>query len=156
MTKRLLSLFMVVILVLGLSTSAMAATDSGSTGESSSSTESTEPTEAPDSKAELEIHPDPIYEENPFDPEWPYPYGLPVDNDFPSNLLEDDPYAIAPYADMSKIPEEMYDSHILRALEYTGYDVQYQRHSKEDFHTELSCLVHPCLMYNSPVCRTEC
>lgn len=129
MTKRLLSLFMVVILVLGLSTSAMAATDSGSTGESSSSTEPTEPTEEPNSKPELEIHPDPIMEDNPFDPEWPYPYGLPVDNDFPADLLEGDPYGIVACADMSKIPEEMYDSYILRALEYTGYDVQYLKNN---------------------------
>lgn len=129
MTKRLFSLLLAVIFLLGLSTSAMAATDSGSTEENTASTEPTEPTEEPGSKPELEIHPDPIYEENPFDPEWPYPYGLPVDNDFPADLLEDDPYAIAPYADMSKIPKEMYDSYILRALEYTGYDVQYLKNN---------------------------
>ena len=91
-------------------------------------TEPTEPTDPPDPEGEEEtgliIRPDPIVAENPYDPEWPYPYGLPVDNDFPDNLLEVDPYGIALMADMSLIPDEMYDNSILRALEYTGYDVQ--------------------------------
>ena len=91
-------------------------------------TEPTEPTDPPDPEGEEEtgliIRPDPIVAENPYDPEWPYPYGLPVDNDFPDDLLEVDPYGIALMADMSLIPDEMYDNSILRALEYTGYDVQ--------------------------------
>ena len=91
-------------------------------------TEPTEPTDPPGPEGEEEtgliIRPDPIVAENPYDPEWPYPYGLPVDNDFPDDLLEVDPYGIALMADMSLIPDEMYDNSILRALEYTGYDVQ--------------------------------
>ena len=92
------------------------------------STDPTEPTDPPTPEDEEEtgliIRPDPIVAENPYDPEWPYPYGLPVDNDFPDDLLEVDPYGIALMADMSLIPDEMYDNSILRALEYTGYDVQ--------------------------------
>ena len=91
-------------------------------------TEPTEPTDPPAPEDEEEtgliIRPDPIVAENPYDPEWPYPYGLPVDNDFPDDLLDIDPYGIALLADMSLIPDEMYDNSILRALEYTGYDVQ--------------------------------
>ena len=91
-------------------------------------TKPTEPTDPPASEDEEEtgliIRPDPIVAENPYDPEWPYPYGLPVDNDFPDDLLDVDPYGIALLADMSLIPDEMYDNSILRALEYTGYDVQ--------------------------------
>ena len=92
------------------------------------STDPTEPTDPPTPEDEEEtgliIRPDPIVAENPYDPEWPYPYGLPVDNDFPDDLLDVDPYGIALMADMSLIPDEMYDNSILRALEYTGYDVQ--------------------------------
>lgn len=91
-------------------------------------TEPTKPTDPPAPEDEEEtgliIRPDPIVAENPYDPDWPYPYGLPVDNDFPDDLLEVDPYGIALMADMSLIPDEMYDNSILRALEYTGYDVQ--------------------------------
>lgn len=91
-------------------------------------TDPTEPTDPPEPEDEEEtgliIRPDPIVAENPYDPEWPYPYGLPVDNDFPDDLLDVDPYGIALMADMSLIPDEMYDNYILRALEYTGYDVQ--------------------------------
>jgi len=90
--------------------------------------EDTEPPEENEAKEESEgilITPDPIIEENPYDPDWPYPYGLPVDNDFPNDLLEADPYGIMLLADMSLIPDEMYDNYILRALAYTGYDVDY-------------------------------
>lgn len=85
--------------------------------------------------AELEAQlPDPIEEYFPFAPEIKYPYGEPQDNFYPSSLLEGDnrpmmfaanPYAVAPLADMDAIPDEMYDNSILRALEYTGYDVQW-------------------------------
>ncbi|MBQ8622263.1 MAG: hypothetical protein IJ422_08125 [Oscillospiraceae bacterium] len=92
-------------------------------------TDPTEPTDPPAPEDEEEtgliIRPDPIVAENPYDPDWPYPYGLPVDNDFPDDQLDVDPYGIALMADMSLIPDEMYDNYILRALEYTGYDVQY-------------------------------
>ena len=148
-TKRMLSLLMTVILVLGLPSTAMAATDMGSSTETVAAvtepeetteptteeteavdpTEPTEPTEADDTDSEeqevLIITPDPIMEDNPYDPDWPYPYGLPVDNQFPADLLDVDPYAVSLMADMSLIPDEMYDNYILRALEYTGYDVQY-------------------------------
>ena len=67
-------------------------------------TEPTEPTDPPASEDEEEtgliIRPDPIVAENPYDPEWPYPYGLPVDNDFPDDLLDVDPYGIALLAEM--------------------------------------------------------
>ena len=88
-------------------------------------TESTEETEPTEESEGILITPDPIVEENPYDPDWPYPYGLPVDNDFPDDLLEADPYGIMLLADMSLIPDEMYDNYILRALAYTGYDVDY-------------------------------
>ena len=90
--------------------------------------EDTEPPEENEAEEESEgilITPDPIVEENPYDPDWPYPYGLPVDNDFPDDLLDADPYGIMLLADMSLIPDEMYDNYILRALAYTGYDVDY-------------------------------
>lgn len=186
MSKRLFSLLLAVVLVLGLPSQAMAATNVGSSEtvatqptdatqpvstdasdptEPAEPEETTVPTEAPEetttpteSQEETEpeadvdvtdptqptdpteptdppapedeeetgliIRPDPIVAENPYDPEWPYPYGLPVDNDFPDDLLDVDPYGIALMADMSLIPDEMYDNSILRALEYTGYDVQ--------------------------------
>ena len=175
-SKRLFSLLLAVVLVLGLPSQAMAATNVGGSETTATqptdatepvsteaseltqpvepeettiptepqeetepeeavdvtdptqTTEPTEPTGPPDPEGEEEtgliIRPDPIVAENPYDPEWPYPYGLPVDNDFPDNLLEVDPYGIALLADMSLIPDEMYDNSILRALEYTGYDVQ--------------------------------
>ena len=85
--------------------------------------------------AELEAQlPDPIEEYFPFAPEIKYPYGEPQDNFYPSSLLEGEdrpmmfaanPYAVSPLADMDAIPDEMYDNSILRALEYTGYDVQW-------------------------------
>ena len=55
------------------------------------------------------------------DPAHPYPYGVPVDNLFPEEVQR---RAIT-RASMSAIPAEMYDNSILRALEYTGYDVQW-------------------------------
>ena len=102
--------------------------------EETESQEETEPVEDSETTKEAEaeevsegitITPDPIIEENPYDPNWPYPYGLPVDNDFPDDLLEADPYGIMLLADMRLIPDEMYDNYILRALAYTGYDVDY-------------------------------
>ena len=175
-SKRLFSLLLAVVLVLGLPMQAMAATNVGSSETTATQptdatelvsteaseptqpvepeettiptdpqeatepeedvdvtdptqpTEPTEPTDPPVPEDEEEtgliITPDPIVAENPYDPDWPYPYGLPVDNDFPDDLLDVDPYGIALLADMSLIPDEMYDNYILRALEYTGYDVQ--------------------------------
>ena len=87
-------------------------------------TEPTEPTDPPagdEEESGLIISPDPIVAENPYDPDWPYPYGLPVDNVFPEEQND----GIMLLADMDAIPDEMYDSYILRALEYTGFDVQW-------------------------------
>ena len=199
--KRLLSLLLVFVLVLGLMPSVYAATDDGTqpttepvvteattepvgdteptvpetTGateatDPSESTEGTEETEAPTESEEEETEPpedsdedwtqppeddgmtleewdqlrfddlssmlpEPYEEYFPFDPSVQYPYGVPVENYYPSEVLGDnpfgiamfasDPYAVSPTADMSAIPEEMYDNYILRALEYTGYDVQW-------------------------------
>ena len=187
--KRLLSLLLVFVLVLGLMPSVYAATDEGTqpttepavteattetagevptvpetTGateptDPSESTEGTEATEEPTESEEDWTQPPeddgmsleewdqlrfdalscelpaPIEEYFPFEPSIQYPYGIPVENFYPSEVLGEnpfgvamfasDPYAVAPLADMSAIPENMYDNAILRALEYTGYDVQW-------------------------------
>ena len=188
-SKRLFSLLLAVVLVLGLPSQAMAATNVGSSEttatqsadatepvstEASDPTEpagtvettepaateeteseptdtpttpdvtepeatetSTEPTEplTPEEQdmirwAELEAQlPDPIEEYFPFAPEIKYPYGEPQDNFYPSSLFEADPYALMPLADMSAIPDNMYDNSILRALAYTGYDVQWLKNN---------------------------
>lgn len=142
-------MLMVFVLLLGLMPSAYAATNEGTqpatepTATEETAPESAEvPTDAPSANeedlirwAELEAQlPDPIEEYFPFAPEIKYPYGEPQDNFYPSSLLDADsspmlfaanPYAVAPAADMTAIPDEMYDNSILRALEYTGYDVQW-------------------------------
>lgn len=115
-SKRLFSLLLAVIVVLGLPFTAMAATEPDSSEA------------AGDLPLEWQIIsdnlPDPIPGYDPHDPDNPYPYGVPVDTFYP--IEEIDPYAVAPAAlDQSYIPEEMRDNAILRALEYTGYDVQY-------------------------------
>ena len=124
--KQLLSLLLVFVLVLGLMPSVFAATDIGTQPITeptpSDGTISDDALRWAELAAEL---PEPIKGVDPLDPDNPYPYGVPVDNFYPGWVLEDDPYAVAPMADMSKIPEEMYDNAILRALEYTGYDVQW-------------------------------
>ena len=187
-SKRLFSLLLAVVLVLGLPSQAMAATNVGSSETTATqptdatepvSTEASDPTELADTLettepaateeteseptdtpttpdvtepeatetptepteptepltpeeqdmirwAELEAQlPDPIEEYFPFAPEIKYPYGEPQDNFYPSSLFEADPYALMPLADMSAIPDNMYDNSILRALAYTGYDVQW-------------------------------
>ncbi len=53
-----------------------------------------------------------------------YPYGIPQDTFFPGEFLTEDS-GIMPMAAKEDIPPEMYDSMILRALAYTGYDVDY-------------------------------
>ena len=124
--KQLLSLLLVFVLVLGLMPSVFAATDIGTQPITeptpSDGTISDDTLRWAELAAEL---PEPIKGVDPLDPDNPYPYGVPVDNFYPGWVLEDDLYAVAPMADMSKIPEEMYDNAILRALEYTGYDVQW-------------------------------
>ena len=125
-SKQLLSLLLVFVLVLGLMPSVFAATDAGTQP-------ITEPTPSDGTISEDELRwaelaaelPDPIEGYDPLDPDNPYPYGIPVDNFYPGWLLEADHYAINPLADMDQIPDEMYDSMILRALAYTGYNVQW-------------------------------
>ena len=99
--------------------------------ESTESTENTEPSEpeetevtepaetlSPEHQRILDELPEAIKGD---DPEHPYPYGLPVDNLFPEEIMM---FAMA-RANMEAIPDEMYDNAILRALEYTGFDVQW-------------------------------
>ena len=157
--KRLLSLLLAVLLVMGLPFSAMAATTDGSSTETEPETtepettpvttdpvttepdateptsEATDPTETePDSTEPeetesvntLSAEHQRILNELPQaymgdDPEHPYPYGVPVDNLFPEEIML---FAMA-RASMEAIPDEMYDNAILRALEYTGFDVQW-------------------------------
>ena len=124
--KQLLSLLLVFVLVLGLMPSVFAATDAGAQPIADPAPIGGSATEDALRWAELAAElPEPIKGVDPLDPDNPYPYGVPVDNFYPGWVLEDDPYAVAPMADMSRIPEEMYDNAILRALEYTGYDVQW-------------------------------
>ena len=124
--KQLLSLLLVFVLVLGLMPSVFAATDAGAQPIADPAPVGGSATEDALRWAELAAElPEAIKGYDPLDPDNPYPYGVPVDNFYPGWVLEDDPYAVAPMADMSKIPEEMYDNAILRALEYTGYDVQW-------------------------------
>ena len=188
--KRLLSLLLVFVLVLGLMPSVYAATDEGTqpttepvvteaateppggteptVPETTEGTEATEPpetteaTEATETETEPTEDPEedwtqppeddgmsleewdqlrfdalsnelpaPIEEYFPYDPSIQYPYGIPVENFYPSEVLGENPFGIAMFAaddygiavaaDMSAIPENMYDNAILRALEYTGY-----------------------------------
>ena len=196
-SKRLLSLLLVFVLVLGLMPSVYAATDDGTqptTGpavteattvpagetdpteaETTAGSEATEaptdateapteeteaPTETPEDESDEDwtqppeddgmsleewdqlrfddlssMLPEPYEEYFPYDPSIQYPYGVPVENYYPSEVLGENPfgaamfaaddYGIATVADMSAIPENMYDNAILRALEYSGYDVQW-------------------------------
>lgn len=117
--KRLLSLLIVFVLILGMFPTVMAAETHGS---ADSITEGSGV--LPEAWQLIsDSLPDAIEGYDPNDPENQYPYGIPVDTFYPE---EEDPYGIALMAlDQSYIPEEMWDSTILRALEYTGYDVQY-------------------------------
>lgn len=126
-SKRLLSLLLVFVLVLGMFPTAMAAEIDGSTeiSEDESVDSITEELEVLSEVWQLinDSLPDAIEGYDPNDPDNQYPYGVPVDTFYPE---EEDPDGIALMAlDQSYIPEEMWDSTILRALEYTGYDVQY-------------------------------
>ena len=119
--KRLLSLLMVFVMVLGIFPAVMAAETDGSVDSI------TEELEVLPEAWQLisDSLPDAIEGYDPNDPDNPYPYGVPVDNFYPSWYFEEDPYAVSPMANMDLIPDEMYDNAILRALEYTGYDVQW-------------------------------
>lgn len=88
-------------------------------------------TEAPAADAEPESEslydssdlPDPIPWYDPLEPDNPYPLGLPVDNFYPPEFFEEGDYGIMGIAQGS-IPDEMWDNSILRALEYTGFNLQ--------------------------------
>lgn len=113
---RLLSLLLVFVLAFGMVPTAMAA-------EIGSSDTGALPEEWQRISDSL---PQPIAGYDPNDPDNPYPYGVPVDTFYPEEVLAADPYAASLMAlDQSYIPDEMQDNAILRALEYTGYDVQY-------------------------------
>ena len=119
--KRLLSMLMVFVMVLGIFPRVMAAETVEGLGSI---------TEEPGVLSEAwqiisDSLPDAIEGYDPNDPDNPYPYGVPVDNFYPSWYFEEDPYAVSPMANMDLIPDEMYDNAILRALEYTGYNVQW-------------------------------
>lgn len=118
---RLLSLLLALVLVGSMMPAAMAASYDGA-GE-------TEPSSSGDALADL---PDPIegYDHN--DPDNPYPYGLPVTDVVPEDVLAFINSGISGFATMAadnqgNIPDEMWDNTILRALEYTGYDLQKQK-----------------------------
>ena len=119
--KRLLSLLMVFVMVLGIFPAVMAAETDGSVDSITDELEV-----LPEAWQLIsDSLPDAIEGYDPNDPDNPYPYGVPVDNFYPSWYFEEDPYAVSPMANMDLIPDEMYDNAILRALEYTGYDVQW-------------------------------
>lgn len=115
---RLLSLLMVFVLAFSMFPTAMAA-------EIDTPLISTDP--LPEEWRRIsDSLPQPIAGYDPNDPDNPYPYGVPVDTFYPEEVLAADPYAASLMAlDQSYIPDEMQDNAILRALEYTGYDVQY-------------------------------
>ncbi len=115
---RLLSLLMVFVLAFSMFPTAMAA-------EIDTPLISTDP--LPEEWRRIsDSLPQPIAGYDPNDPDNPYPYGVPVDTFYPEEVLAADPYAASLMTlDQSYIPDEMQDNAILRALEYTGYDVQY-------------------------------
>lgn len=75
--------------------------------------------------------PAPIQGYDPLDPDNPYPYGLPVTEYIPEDELallnSHSTFALRSAANQGSIPDNMWDNTILRALEYTGYDVQKQK-----------------------------
>ncbi len=116
-------------------------------------TTDSEPTEEEMSEEELrwaqlsDELPAPIEEYFPFDPSVQYPYGVPVDNFYPSSLFEENPFGISLFANMSAVPEEMYDNPILRALEYTGFNVQWL---KDNGYLYVSQYISSSLKTNAP------
>ena len=88
--------------------------------------------EAEDVLVEL---PAPVEWTDPNDPDNPYPYGLPVDTVFPAEIFEVNPYAVATMS-QGGIPDEMWDNSILRALEYTGYDVQWLKDNNKLYNAQ--------------------
>ena len=86
-------------------------------------TEEPSPTPEAQQRVGRNILPDPISGYDPLDPSNPYPYGEPVDNFFPPEFDEDDSNGIVLMAQGS-IPDSLWDNSILRALAYTGFNVQ--------------------------------
>ena len=82
-----------------------------------------EPTPTAKPRTGRNILPDPIPGYDPLDPSNPYPYGEPVDNFYPPEFDVEDPNGIILMAQGS-IPDSMWDNSILRALAYTGFNVQ--------------------------------
>lgn len=180
--KRILSLLLAIILVIGLPISAMAATVDGSTEETEPTTpteetapapleptepleteatepaitdptEETEPTVTEETEPEEETElpaTEPAEEAEPTLPDAALSVGEQVENYYPANLLEPDPYAISLMADMNQIPEEMYDNAILRALEYTGYDVQWLKNNGYLYPRRFNCRIYHCFRYSIP------
>lgn len=119
--KRVLSLLLVFMLLFGMMPTAMAAS-ADDTGE----------TEPPTSEGVDSDLPAPVEGTVYNDPNNPYPYGFPVTEYVPEDVLEYINSGISGFAmlaadNQGSIPDEMWDNSILRALEYTGYDVQKQK-----------------------------
>lgn len=106
---RLLSLLLVCVLLLGTIPAAMAASV----------------------KDDPDL-PEPIQGYDPNDPDNPYPYGYPMTDVVPEDILERinngmQGIKLKAAANQGSIPDHMWDNTILRALEYTGYDLQKQK-----------------------------
>ncbi len=117
----MLSMLLVAVLVFGMFPTAMAASADGA-GE----------TEPSDTGVVSEELPAPVEGNVYNDPNNPYPYGFPVTEYVPEDVLEYINSGMVGFALMTadtqgNIPDEMWDNSILRALEYTGYDVQKQK-----------------------------
>lgn len=71
------------------------------------------------------IFTEPIPGYDPSDPDNQYPFGIPVDNFFPTEFMDSGaPRIMLLAASQGGIPDEMWDNSILRALAYTKYNVQ--------------------------------
>ena len=76
--------------------------------------------------------PAPIEGYSPLDPDNPYPYGVPMTDVVPEEILERinngmEGIKLKAARSQGNIPDHMWDNTILRALEYTGYDLQKQK-----------------------------
>ena len=72
--------------------------------------------------------PAPIEGYSPLDPDNPYPYGVPMTDVVPEEILERinngmEGIKLKAARSQGNIPDHMWDNTILRALEYTGYDL---------------------------------
>ena len=80
--------------------------------------------------------PAPIEGYSPLDPDNSYPYGIPMTDVVPEDILERinngmEGIKLKAARSQGSIPDEMWDNTILRALEYTGYDVQKQKDNNQ-------------------------